>query len=136
MGRRIDAVKAHLTKHKWYYISAGLVVGTAGITCLIMRGSQGRCLAVATNELPRSTMESGPLSFGVRDINDSFNVINNFGGYQSKLVQNDSTGEIYRTITEAAAKAGVSFSKMSRHLNGHMDHVDGVTYSIVGLGTI
>lgn len=63
------------------------------------------------------------------------NVINNFGGHMVKLVKCVETGEIFGSVTEAAEAAGVGRSAMSKHINGHTDHIFGKAYQIVGLGT-
>ena len=58
----------------------------------------------------------------------------NFGGPMTKLVQCLETGEIWATVTEAADAAGVTLSYMSRHLNGHKEHLYGKHYKILGMG--
>lgn len=68
-------------------------------------------------------------------IDQTTNVINNFGGHMVKFVKCVESGEIFGSVTEAAEAAGVSHSAMSKHINGHTDHIFGKEYQIVGLGT-
>lgn len=60
---------------------------------------------------------------------------NNMGGYSTKMVECLETGQIWKTVKDAAAAAGVSASTMSKHLNGRTDHIDGLVYSIIGFGS-
>jgi hypothetical protein len=59
----------------------------------------------------------------------------NFGGHTTKLVKCLETGQVWEKVTEAANAAGVGISAMSKHLNGSHDHVNGLHYKIVGVGT-
>lgn len=131
-------IKAHLRRHKNAYILVGTSISVAGITYLVMRtrmptASQSGPLA----ELPRSTKELSGSYFSAG--NDMVNVGNvthvNFGGYSHKLIRCNSTGEIWESVSEAAADLGVDRSTLSRHINGHVPHVHGETYSIIGVGT-
>lgn len=52
-----------------------------------------------------------------------------------KIVKNTSTGEVFESVNAAAESAGVSVSAMSKHINGHTDHIFGDEYEIIGIGT-
>lgn len=60
---------------------------------------------------------------------------NTFGGPMTKMVKCLETGEMWETVTDAAEAAGTSMAYMSRHLNGHKDHLYNKHYKIIGLGT-
>lgn len=68
-------------------------------------------------------------------IEQTTNVINNFGGHMTKIVRCVETGEIFDSVTKAAESAGVARTLMSKHINGHSAHIDNLTYEILGLST-
>ena len=68
-------------------------------------------------------------------IDQTTNVINNFGGHMTKIVRCVETGEIFESVTKAADNAGVARTLMSKHINGHSAHIDNRTYEILGLST-
>lgn len=68
-------------------------------------------------------------------IEQTTNVINNFGGHMTKIVRCVETGEIFDSVKKAAETAGVDRSYMSNHLNGRSDHISGQHYEIIGLST-
>lgn len=131
-----ERVKNHFKEHRELYFGIGIGLGLATVTCLIMKNYSDRCLAVVPKELPRSTMEETSSSFFANNVRDSFNTTVNYGGYSHKIVRNNNSGELFGTVTAAAESAGVPFSKMSRHLNGHMEHINNETFSIIGIGTL
>lgn len=139
MGRRIDAVKEHLTKYKWYYISAGLVIGTAGITCLIVRGSS---LAKDTGLQggPGSELQGGSEDYGNSVVNnttrpllfnmfgkvsDSQNIRNEFNitthtgakGNPGFMTRHVESGAVFQTQKAAAEAFGIPETVLSAHLN-------------------
>lgn len=59
----------------------------------------------------------------------------NFAGHMTKLVKCLETGQLWETVTEAAGAVGHTVQTMSKHLNGHTEHIDGLHYAIVGMGT-
>ena len=61
--------------------------------------------------------------------------INGLTGHQCKIIENLTTGDIYRSVGEAAKAAGVQPYNMSKHLNGHTGAINGEVYSILGLTT-
>jgi hypothetical protein len=68
--------------------------------------------------------------------NDNSSIVN-FGGPMSKMVERESDGKIWKTITRCAAEEGVPLSWMSKHLNHYegYDSHKGETYRIAGLAT-
>jgi hypothetical protein len=63
--------------------------------------------------------------------NNASNVL--MGGYLTKIVRNTDTGQIWRSVTEAADAVGIPIQHMSRHLNGHTPDVYGQVYEIIGV---
>ena len=60
------------------------------------------------------------------------NVVNN-GGHMRKIVRCLETDEMWPSVSKAADAVGVTIPAMSRHINGHEDHVRGLHYVIDGL---
>lgn len=122
MSQKLEKFKTHLHENKKVYIT-GAICLTTGIVMGVVFKSRSMSTQITNTVAPV--------------ISPTFNnvVTNvNFGGYAHKLVKNDMTNEIWETVTEAADAAGVGVARMSRHLNGHTDHINNVTYSIIGLG--
>lgn len=116
-----EKTKAHIQKHKVVYGTISGVVTGIGLGILV-----GKSLRSAISVVNSVAPVISPV----------FNNDNSttFGGYLHKIVKCLETGDIYETVKDSADKAGVAVSKMSRHLNGHMDHVNGQHYEIIGLG--
>lgn len=134
----MSKVKEHFERNKKLYIGVGVGVGVAGITWLLMRTRMPTALQFGPlAELPCSTKELPGSSFsnisGTVIANNTAPVI--FGGYSRKIIQNMTTGQIFESVGDAAEHANVSFSMMSRHINGHMDNIYGDAYRIIGLNT-
>ena len=109
-----EKAKQHLQDHQWIYISAGVLV--VGIVIGKNLGGSQTIVNTAT---------ASPV------IN---NVVSN-GGHMRKFVECVETGEMWRSVKDAAEAMGVSASLMSKHLNGHKDHVSNLHFVISGLGT-
>lgn len=65
--------------------------------------------------------------------NNSSNV--DLGGYTHKIVKCFETGDIWETVKDAAESNDVDIVRMSRCINGHIPHINGFHYSVIGLGT-
>ena len=111
--------ETHWDRYKWYYITGGALIAGILIGSFLTRGS----VLVRTNH--------GIVANTV-NLNQT---IHNYGGYACKIVENLETGQIFRTVKEAAEHAGVSAAKMSKHLNGHSEAVNDMHYAIIGLST-
>jgi hypothetical protein len=122
---RIERIKLHIVENKKVYIA-----GAAGLTIGLGIGLYFRRPIIVENILA-PVFNNKPVIAPV--MNNSSAV--NLGGHLTKLVKCLETGEMWETVTEAAKGAGVSLAKMSRHLNGAKEHVDGLHYAIVGIGT-
>lgn len=119
VNQKSNNVQYHLQEYKIVYIS--------GTICLV----SGIFIGVILKKQP--VLPTQIFNTVAPIFNNSSNV--NFGGYSHKLVKNNETGQIWETIKDAATFAAVTPSKMSRHLNGHMGHINNETYSIIGVGT-
>lgn len=116
-------VKTHIEENKTVYIAAASSIATGALVAMIVRTKP---VTVVTN--------IAPVISPIFNNDNSSNVVN-FAGHAHKIVRGNANGQIWGTVTEAAEAAGVELSRMSRHLNGHIPHIDGETYSIIGMGT-
>lgn len=117
---KTERFKEHVKNHKSAYVLAGGVGLVA--TGVVVGRSLGRTQIVNT---------VSPTIAPV--MNNTTNA--NFGGYSTKIVKCLETGQLWETVKDAADAAGVTQSVMSKVLNGHTDHVKGLHYVIVGMGT-
>jgi Mn2+/Fe2+ NRAMP family transporter len=131
MNEKLEKAKQHIIDNKNVYIAVGV---TAVVVCA------GTLIAVKLNQKPTQIINTvapviSPVIAPVISpvITASNNV--NFGGYAHKIVKCDETNEMWETVTETAKAAGVSTSRMSRHLNDHLGPINDLNYSIVGIGT-
>jgi hypothetical protein len=120
-----DRLKTHYEEQKPLYSHVAVGVLFAGITCFIMRG---RIVALALRgvngpETADTLVTNHPL-FSFLSGQDVV-IIRNEIGRPSYLVHDIDTDLWYRSQTAAARALGVSVSRMSNHLNGQLEHVDG-----------
>lgn len=132
---KLKKAKEHIVENREVYIS-GIVCFTVGVavsqfistttnTPQVVGGS-----ASNDNDVQVGGDVNAPIT-----INQNATVVNNFGGRLCKIVKCVDTGEIFETAKAAAKSAGVDPVTMSKHLNGKRDHLFGMTYEVVGIGT-
>jgi hypothetical protein len=124
----VRKVTKHIEKHQLLYAS-----GATGVLCILGTRTFARP-TVITNVIEQAAPIVAPV-FNNHNVGNIVNTTVNNGGPMHKIVQCIETGEIWEKVTDAANNAGVTLQKMSQHLNGHKDHVDGLHYKIIGLGT-
>lgn len=118
MNEQLEKIKNHIKEHKTIYIS--------GASCFLV----GVILGLKFRNQPTQILNTvAPIIHN----NNSSNV--NLGGYAHKIVQCDQTREIWETVKDAAQALNIDLPRLSRHLNGHIPHINGKTYSIIGVGT-
>jgi len=113
---RFEKIKAHFSKHKhaYGYTACGVIVAVLG--------------AAVLKKQP---------SIIVNNVSPVFNNLatSSLGGHLRKIVYCRELDRYFGSVTEAAKNANVSVPVMSKHLNGHTDHVNGVIYEIVAVAT-
>lgn len=141
VAQKYKAVKSHLIEHKKVYITGGIcfIAGVASYAIISDDATQPQ------RRIPIRNYNGGgnaQVSIEAESITDSpihveqtTNVINNFGGHSTKIVKCVETGEIFGSVNEAAESAGVDRTVMSKHINGKTDHAAGLHYQIIGLST-
>lgn len=123
-----ERVKNHFRENRNLYLTGGV--------CLVAGVVLGYSLKDEGDDVKMEAL--GDINFGELDKsthNTTNNVMVNMGGPMHKIVKNTSTGEVFESVTDAAESAGVSVSTMSKHINGHTDHIYGDEYEIIGVGT-
>jgi hypothetical protein len=118
VGTKIQRIKAHLQENKNTYLAGagGVAVGTLGMLLL----KQNPLQVV-------NTINNTPV------ISPVFNNVINNGGHMRKIVRCLETDEMWPSVSKAAEAIGHPISVMSKHINGHKDHIDGLHYAIEGL---
>lgn len=123
-----ERVKNHFRENRSLYLAGGVCLAAGAVIGYSLK-SEGDDFALEA---------AGDINFGELDKsthNTTNNVMVNMGGPMHKIVKNTSTGEVFESVTDAAESAGVSVSTMSKHINGHTDHIYGDEYEIIGVGT-
>lgn len=118
LGHGKTAVKQHVKKHQTIY-----ACGATAIVCVVGTKIFGRSTVINNNVMP----SIAPVMNNIVN-----NTVNN-GGHMRKIVRCVETDELWTSVSKAAEAAESSISKMSQHLNGHKDHVNGLHYVIEGL---
>ena len=131
MNNRIERIKKHFRDNKKTYIVTGVAVTVSVVTIYLLTRNHVKVQAPQIIVAPVFNNDNAIAPVFNNDSSSSVN----FGGHPHKIVKCDQTGDIWETITEAAKAAEVKMPYMSRHLNGHIDHVNDKTYSIIGVGT-
>ena len=128
-----ERVKKHFRENRKLYLAGGV--------CLVAGVVLGYSLKDDGDDVKMEALGDinlGDINFGELEKtthNTTNNVTVNMGGHTHKIVKNTSTGEVFESVSAAAESAGVSPSMMSRHVNGHKDHISGDVYEIIGIGT-
>jgi hypothetical protein len=131
-SKNYQKVKAHVQRNKLTYscfgsaIASGLLVGVL------------KSRPTIVNNITQVTPSIAPVMNNISKpvFRPEFHNSNtSFVGHPHKLVKCLETEEIWETVKSAAEAVGKAPAVMSKHLNGHTDHVNGLHYKIIGLGT-
>lgn len=111
-----ERVKAHWNehKHKYGYGLCGAAIVVLGV--LVLRKSPTTIINTVAPVFNNNNSSKASL-----------------GGHLRKIVYCAELDKWFGSVLEAAAFAGVSQPAMSKHLNGHTDHVKGLIYEIVAV---
>ena len=150
---RWERFKSHMERNKKVYIlsGVGVLLGIAGGYTLAKAGEGSddayEIPVFETPDLDIADSDVGEVN--VNSFNNTENYIHNYngethvhnttynyGGYQSKIVRNLNTSEIFESQKAAAESVGVSEQAMSRHLNGLADDIHGDVFERIGFGTV
>jgi hypothetical protein len=121
----IAAVKQHLKNHKTTCITGGvcLVVGAA-VTLIVLRNQAGAPEVV--NKITQVGIgNKATIEVYIEALGDPGNII-----------QDTATGTIYASQGQAARALGLSASRLSQHLSGKVDNVDGYVFQKLGKATV
>ena len=135
---RWERFKSHVKRNKKVYIfsGVGILLGIAGGYTLAKLGEDsGDIYEAPVLDIDNSDVgDVNVNSFNTE--NHIHNTTNNYGDYQSKIVKNLDTGEIFESQKAAAESIGVDKNSMSRHLNGEFPNLNGHTFERIGFGTV
>lgn len=123
-----ERVKNHFRENRNIYLAGGV--------CLVAGAVLGYSLKDEGDDFALEA--GGDMVLGDMDKsthNTTNNVTVNMGGHMHKIIKNTSTGEVFESVNAAAESAGVPRTRMSNHINGRTDNVNGVEYEIIGIGT-
>jgi hypothetical protein len=127
---KIDNIKTHFKKHQRKYVIGGTVVVGVGVTGHIL------WLCAKNRELAKALEDSGQevasLTAKIGDIsitgdNNVLNITQNLKmrGHSGFVTQCVETGEIFASQNRAAEVFGADPGKMSKHLNGLRENING-----------
>jgi hypothetical protein len=129
-------IKQHVEKYQTVYAA----VGASGLTLVAVKlFGKPQVIVKGSEALPSIVNTVAPV-FNNHNIGN--HLVNNVG-HCTKIVQDVETEKLWPKASalaaELAEKHGVSFETartlLSKHLNGHTDHVFGKQYMTYGLGT-
>ena len=115
----------HVVKYQVVYATVG---GSAFTLVVVKIFGKPQVIVTAAENLPavvNNTIHNTPV----------FNNTMNNGGHMRKIVRCLETDQLWPSMSKAAEDVGTSLHKMSQHVNGHKEHVDGLHYVIEGLAT-
>ena len=128
--KNLEEVKKHIANHKRAYIIAGAVVGVAAV------GVGGYILGTKTvpRELETLTKIEPKISQSgfVWKSPPTINITVEALGDPGNIIQDVTTGTIYASQRQAADALGVYPSRVSEHLKGAREHIDG--HKLINLG--
>jgi hypothetical protein len=114
MDARLEKIKTHFAKYKhvYGYSACGVAITVLGVAVL----------------------RKQPPSVIINTVSPVFNnAASTLGGHLRKIVYSPDFDRYFGSVTEAARFAEVTTPVMSKHLNGHTDHVRGMTFKIVAV---
>lgn len=123
-----ERVKNHFRENRNLYLIGGVCLAAGAVFGYSLKDEGDDFALEAGGDMALGDMDKSTH-------NTTNNVTVNMGGPMHKIVKNTSTGEVFESVTDAAESAGVSVSTMSKHINGHSDHIYGDEYEIIGVGT-
>jgi len=123
MSERFDRIKKHLKENKKVYIvgGVGIIVGAVG-ALVLTRGDV------------KLTMDSWK-AIEIKWRSPTTNIMQTVlerRGHPGNDVRCLETGTKYASANHAAQTLGLSASNLSRHLSGHLPHVKGYHFEILG----
>lgn len=119
--KRTEKIKNHLRENKKTYIACG---GTAILAVL--------ATLIATRDGDVTLSKFNVKQTGVVNNNTNLEVYIEALGDPGNIVQDLASGTVYASQGQAAKELGTTPVAVSRHLNGHTDHVNG--HKLVRLG--
>jgi hypothetical protein len=124
-SKNYQKAKLHVQTHKMAYACLGSAAVSGSVVTLLK--SRPLNVTNVTNVMPKIApiINNAPI----------FNNTVNNGGHMRKIVRCLETDELWTSVSKAAKAAEVAIPRMSQHLNGHKDQINGLHYVIEGLAS-
>ena len=129
-----ERVKNHFREKRNLYLAGGVCLVAGAVLGYSLKDEGDDVKMEALGDINLGDINFGELEKTTHNTTNNVTTVN-MGGPMHKIVKNTSTGEVFESVTAAAESAGVSTSSMSKHVNGHTEHIFGDEYEIVGIGT-
>jgi hypothetical protein len=134
MNDKIQSVKDHISRNKTIYISTGISIAIAGITCAIMRSNIARGVMDGSDARGVSANIASHNFLNKSTINVTTVLDREGSGHPGWPVRNLETKQIFFSQKEASNYFDVPESVLSGHLKGKFPDVDGLHFERVSLG--
>ena len=119
-------IKAHFKKHKKKYIIGASLVGV-GVGGYYL----GKHIGGISNDIKNTNVLVGCKDVVIDNSTDITNVLVR-RGHAGNIIRCVETGETFASQSRAASLLGLNKADLSKHLNGNMDSVKGLTFEKVG----
>lgn len=119
---KFEKVKTHFRENKKLYI--GIAIG-AGVTAI---AGVGYILLSGRGQYNQTSVIVG----NHNTVKQTLEVYIEALGDPGNIIQDLTTGTIYASQGQAARELGVDPRRISKHLNGLADHVDGHQFAVLG----
>ena len=124
-----NKIKEHISKHKTVYACTTTGIVVAGITSCIMRGVASKQSISCGHAV---AAKRGIAVLGKRVVMNNVSYISaDRKGPPSWVVRCKETGDIFTSQRAAAIEMNLDYTKLSKHLNGMLEHANGYTFERV-----
>jgi hypothetical protein len=125
MGTRIEKFKTHMKENKRAYISGGICF-LAGV------GATAVALCRKDGEVTVGDQDITQILSWRPEAHQHLEVWIEALGDPGNIIQDTTTGTIYASQGQAARELGLNRSRISQHLHGKNDEVEGHTFEKLG----
>lgn len=119
--KRTEKIKSHFQRNKKVYLGCGVTAIVTAVGTLLLVNSRDIVIAKFNTQ-----------QIGVINSNKNIEVYIEALGDPGNIIQDTVTGTVYASQNQAAKALDLNPSRLSQHLNGKVDNVDG--HKLVRLG--
>ena len=122
---KLDKIKTHFRENKKLYVGIAIGGGVAVVGFAVYSVTREKYVgATAINIGYKNTIEQH-IEVHIEALGDPGNII-----------QDTTTGTIYASQNQAARELGVDHRRISKHLQGLTDNVDGHKFNLLGKASV